>query len=90
MQQLVNSFNMKPRHFYELIHGKKPRYEAYEMCLFLIDYAASGIPFTDVEEIIVKMQRVGAEFGDKNIIYKKDNLMWSLMEFHDCQIDLNQ
>jgi len=90
VQHTINSYLLKPRHFYELIHGKKPRWEAYEMCLFLIDYAAQGIPFFDVEEMIVKMQRVGVEFGDKNIIYRKDNLLWSLMEFNRYQDDWKQ
>ena len=33
VEQHVNSFNMKPRHFYDYVHGERQRYVAYTLCL---------------------------------------------------------
>ena len=42
-ERLINSFLMKPRDYYSYIHGARPRFEAYNLCLAAIENA-SGFP----------------------------------------------
>jgi len=44
IEQLVNSFNMKPRDYYTYIHGSPPKHTAaFELCLRIIKQAGRNI-----------------------------------------------
>ena len=62
VQQEINSFLMKPRHYYSYIYGVKPRFEAYELCLAAIDNAGSGMD-NDV------LDKWGARKGSDNPVF---------------------
>ena len=96
VREVINSFNLKPREFYDLIHGKKVRYAAYELCLYLIldagESARKSLWYKgdlrlqiawDVEELVVKMKRVGVVFPNHKIIYKRELTTWQIKEISD-------
>ena len=74
----LNSYLLKPRDFYNLIHGKKERHLAYELCLFMIDDMGSnadgsprGIDY-DFAGQYARMKRVGVQFPcSMDLISKK-------------------
>jgi len=39
IQQHINSFNLKPRNFYDYVHGRKHRHPAYALCLLSLIHA---------------------------------------------------
>jgi len=46
VEQLVNSFNLKPRDYYIYIHGSPPKHAAFELCLTAIKNAGGNIGWT--------------------------------------------
>lgn len=99
-QLTINSYLLKPRRFYELVHGKKERHVAYELCLSLIDYATTWgfqripfhkwprdltAPFFGRKREYVKMLRIGVPFPcNKTAISRKAILCEEIRHFEEC------
>ena len=94
IEQLVNSFNMKPRDYYTYIHGSPPKHTTFELCLRIIKQAGRNIGWANDSALICKFAqhkawrlhsclRVGAVFSeDINVTIVKTELHRDLVEMH--------